>query len=234
MNKTVDIRQFELVLAVDKHNPILLNPEFLKAKGIIPNHWELSQPPTYTEGVALAVFQNGVYIAHRGNVIAFFEDARTKSLEELEVPEVAQRYVERLPQENYQAVGLNIEGHTTFDNQDSARNYLHETLLNVDRPHPSDQNLVQAIANFIYKLGRGILTLTVRNTELKLSETENIPVLLFAANFHRDLAKVPKEERLQVLFQAIENWRNDIETYQDIVNNKFLSQNSRLAVSISR
>jgi hypothetical protein len=115
MNRTVDMRQFELVLVVEKHNPLLLNPEFLKVKGIIPYHWELAQPPTYTDGVALTVFQNGVYIAHRGNAIAFFEDVRAKSLDELEVPDVVYKYVERLPQENYQAAGLNLEGHTLLD-----------------------------------------------------------------------------------------------------------------------
>lgn len=224
MSGTVDMRQFELVLVVEKHNPIPLNPEFLKVKGIIPYHWEVAQPPTYTEGVALCVFQNGVYIAHRGNVIAFFEDARAKSLEELEVPEIVHGYVERFPQESYQAVGLNLEGHTTFDGQDMARSYLQETLLSGDRPHQSDQNLVQAIANFIYKLDRGVLTLTVRNTELKLSETENIPVILFAANFHRDLAEIPVEERLSVLSQTIKNWQLDVETYQEIVNKRFLEQ----------
>jgi hypothetical protein len=218
MNKTVDVRQFELVLVVEKHNPILLNPEFLKVKGIIPYHWELAQPPTYTDGVALTVFQNGVYVAHRGNAIAFFEDVRAKSLDGLEVPEVVYRYVEKLPQENYQAVGLNLEGHTTVDDQDTARSYLCKILLNSDRSHLPGQPLLQAIANFIYKLDRGVLTLTVRNTELELSEIERIPVLLFAANFHRDLAKVPKAEHIQALSEIIKNWRDDVETYQDLVS----------------
>ncbi|NJO50647.1 MAG: hypothetical protein HC840_15730 [Leptolyngbyaceae cyanobacterium RM2_2_4] len=231
MNRTVDMRRFELVLVVEKHNPILLNPEFLKVKGIIPYHWELAQPPTYTDGVALTVFQNGVYVAHRGNAIAFFEDIRAKSLDELEVPEVVYRYVEKLPQENYQAVGLNLEGHTLLDSQDAAKSYLQEILSSGDRPHPSDANLVQAIANFIYKINRGVMTLTVRNTELQLSETEQAPVLLFAANFHRDVSKVPKAERVQELSEIIENWQDDVETYRNIVNNKFLTQSSRLAIS---
>ncbi|MBD2059420.1 hypothetical protein H6F88_26060 [Oculatella sp. FACHB-28] len=231
MNRTIDMRQLELVLVVEKHNPILLNPEFLKTKGIIPFHWELTQPPTYDEGVALTIFQNGVYIAHRGNAIAFFEDVREKNLDELEVPDVVYRYVERLPQENYQAVGLNLEGHTLFDDQDTARSYLQGTLLNGDRPHTSDQNLVQMISNFIYKLDEGVFTLTVRNTELELSKTEHIPVLLFAANFHRDLSKILEAERVQTLSQIIENWEDDVDTYQDIVNNQFLAQSNRLTVS---
>jgi hypothetical protein len=230
MSRTVDMRQFELVLVLEKHNPILLNPEFLKIKGIIPYHWELAQPPTYVEGVALCVYQNGVYIAHRGNAIAFFEDIRAKTLDELEVPDIVYKYIEKLPQENYQAVGLNLEGHALFDGQDTARSYLQEILSSGDRPHFSDQNLVQAIANFTYKIDRGVMTLTVQNTELRLAEMERTPVLLFAANFHRDLSKIPEAERVQELSETIENWQDDVETYQDLVNNKFLAHNNRLAI----
>jgi hypothetical protein len=225
MNKAVEIRQFEFVLAVDKHNPILLNPELLRAKDVIPIDWELVQPPTYENGTALVAFQNGVYLAHQGTIIAFFEDTRAKSLENLEVPQIVHKYLERFPQENYRAVGLNLEGHTTFDTQDRARDYLFETLLNPDRSHESDQNLIQTITNFIYKLDRGVLTLTVRNTELQASETERIPVILFAANFHREVSELPEEERRQVSFQIINNWQTDVETYKDIVNSKFLGQN---------
>ena len=223
MNKIADIRRVEFVLAVDKHNPILLNPEFLKTEGIIPSDWELTQPPTYIQGTALVVFQNGIYIAHQGNVIAFFEDTRTKQLENLEVPQIVQNYVEVFPNENYRAVGLNLEAHTTFDTQEEARNYLLETLQNPQHLHESNEDIVQTIVNFIYKIDRGQLTLTVRNTELKPSAEESIPVILFAANFNRDVAGVPDQERFDILSQIITSWQTDIDTYQKIINNRFLS-----------
>lgn len=223
MNKIADIRRVEFVLAVDKHNPILFNPEFLKAEGIIPNDWELTEPPTYIQGTALVVFQNGIYIAHQGNIIAFFEDTRTKHLENLEVPQIVQNYVELFPDENYRAVGLNLEGHTTFNIQEEARNYLLETLQNPNYLHELDEDIVQTIVNFIYKIDRGQLTLTVRNTELKRSAEESIPVILFAANFNRNVTELPNEERFNILSQTIRNWQTDIDTYQEIINNRFLN-----------
>lgn len=223
MNKIADIRRVEFVLAVDKHNPILFNPEFLKAEGIIPSDWELTEPPTYIQGTALVVFKNGIYIAHQGNVIAFFEDTRTKQLENLEVPQIVQNYVEVFPNENYRAVGLNLEAHTTFDLQEEARNYLLGTLHNPNHLHESDEDIVQAIVNFIYKIDRGQLTLTVRNTELKRSATISIPVILFAANFNRDVAEVSEQERFDIVSQILTNWQTDIDTYLEIINNRFLS-----------
>lgn len=223
MNKIAEIRRVEFVLAVDKHNPILLNPEFLKAEGIIPSDWQLTESPTYIQGTALVVFQNKICIAHQGNIIAFFEDTRTKHLQNLEVPQIVQNYIEVFPYENYRAAGLNLEGHTTFDIQEEARNYLLETLQNSNYLHEPDEDIVQAIVNFIYKINRGQLTLTVRNTELKRSATESIPVILFAANFNRDIAGVPDKERFDILSQIIKNWQTDIDTYQKIINNRFLS-----------
>lgn len=224
MNKTVDIQRLEFVLAVKDHNLTISIPEFLKDSGIVPIHWKLAQPPTYTEDMALIAFQNGVYVLHQSNLVAFLENTSTKTSEELEVPQLVHRYLERFPQVNYQAVGMNLEGYTPFDTKDRARNYLLETLLTSNRRHESDRDIVQAVANFTYRLDRGLLTLTIRNTALELSKEESLAVIMFSANFHRDIARIPEEERLHILSQVIENWQTDVETYQEIVNKRFLEK----------
>jgi hypothetical protein len=223
MNKAVEIHQVEFVLAVDKHNPIMLNPEFLKARDVINIDWELAQPPTYVNSTALVAFQNGVYLAHQGNIVAFFEDTKAKSLENLEVPKVIHRYLERLPQENYQAVGLNLEGHIVFDKQDEAQRYLLETLSS-SHSHKLDQDIVQASLNLAYKIDRGLLTLSIRNTALESPDDESIPVVLFSANFHRDITLVPKEEQSYYTSEIIKSWRTDVEIYKEIIFNKFLNK----------
>jgi hypothetical protein len=224
MNKTVDIQRLEFVLAVKDQNSAILNPEFLKDSGIVPVDWELAQPPARTEDKVLVAFQNGVYILHQSNLVAFLENTSTKTADELEVPQLVHRYLKRFPQVNYQAVGMNLEGYTTFDTKDRARSYLLETLLMSNHRHESDQDIVQAVTNFTYRLDHGLLTLTIRNTVLELSEAETLPVILFPANFHRDIAEIPQAERLHILSQIIANWETDVERYQDIVNERFLSK----------
>lgn len=222
MNRTVDIQRLEFVLAVRDHNSTVLNPEFLKDSGIVPNDWELAQPPARSEDKVLVAFQNGVYILHQSNLVAFLENTSIKTAEELEVPQLIHRYLKRFPQVNYQAVGMNLEGYTAFDTKDRALNYLLETFLTSNRQHESDQDIVQAVTNFTYKLDRGLLTLTIRNTVLELPEEASLPVIMFSANFHRDIAGLPHTERLHVLSQIIENWQTDVEHYQEIVNERFL------------
>lgn len=89
----------------------------------------------------------------------------------------------------------------------------------------------RVIVNFIYKSDRGVLSLTVCNTELELSESKHVPALLFAANFHRDLSKIHEAERVQTLSEIIENREDDVDTHQDIVDDKFLAESNRLTVS---
>lgn len=222
MNKTIDIRQVEFVLVIENHSPATLNLDFLKDEGVVPADWQLAQPPTHTENMVLVPFQNGIYLLHQGNIVAFMEDARTKPLETLEVPHLMHRYLERFAQANYQAVGLNLEGHATFDTQEQARNHLIKTTL-VDSQHESDQKMVQGVLNFIYKLNQGTLTLTVKNTALTRSEDDSVPVLLFAANFHRNLSGT-NEERVQAASQVTKHWRNDVETYRKIADKQFLKK----------
>lgn len=224
MNKTVNIQQLEVVLVVKEHNPKSLNLEFLKDTGIIPIDWELAQPPTCTEDIALVSFQNGVYIVHQGDIVTFLEDTRSKGSGEVEVPQIAHKYVERLPQVNYQSVGINPKGYAAFNNNGEARKYLLETLLPPDRWHESERKIVQAVVNFVYNLDRGLFNLTVKNTALELSEEKVIPIVSFSGNFHRDIARIPEEDRFQVLSQIIENWQTDIETYREIVNKRFLER----------
>ena len=62
MQKTLEIQELALVLAVKRQDPTLLNPEFLHYSGIIPEAWELAQQPVRQPQGAQVSFQNGVNI----------------------------------------------------------------------------------------------------------------------------------------------------------------------------
>lgn len=49
-----------------------------------------------------------------------------------------------------------------------------------------------------------------------------LPVALFSANFHRDLIGDNKKKRLDQLVKSIDNWENDLKTFKELVNEKFL------------
>lgn len=56
--------------------------------------------------------------------------------------------------------------------------------------------------------------------------------MLFSGNFSYEIVGNTGEERLNNLYQAIENWLFDLEKYKDIVNTKFLVASAETKVVV--
>jgi hypothetical protein len=231
MDRAISIRQVEFVLEADKHNPLLSNSEFLKTEGIVPTEWKVSEIPTYMNIIAMTAplkelsFRNGISIVHQSNRINFFEDTRTKNIEDLELPQIISRYIEKLPQDNYQTVSISISGYASFNTQNEARNCLLEALLNPNNQHETDRCIVQARVNFYYQFNRGRLSLMIQDGMLDLPNRQWVSALIFSACFPpQSISRTPEGGQLHVLSQINENWQIDIRTYKEIVGNKFLKR----------
>ncbi|KAM3115418.1 hypothetical protein [Phormidesmis sp. 146-33] len=224
MNRQLEINQIEFVLAGEERSEIGLDLQTLKSKGVIPYDWRLTESSTHSEETNLMVFQSGIYILDRGDILAFLETINNENISNLVVPDVVNRYLAEVPERSYQALGINIEGYTAFSNQDMARNQFLRTFLNSDMQQESDQYLTQAIVNCLYKFERGVLALTARNTKIAVSEQESLSVIKFSANFNHDMSRIPKEERAHTLRQLIMEWETDIDIYREIVSSKFLKE----------
>ena len=222
MNQQLEVNQIEFVLAGEERSEIGLDLQTLKSKGVIPYDWRLTESSTHTEETNLMIFQSGIHILDRGDILAFLETINSNDISDLVVPDVVNRYLEEVPERSYQALGINIEGYAAFSNQDMARNQFLRTFLNSDTQQESDQYLIQAVLNCVYKFDRGVLALTARNTEIAVSEQESLSVIKFSANFHHDMSRFPKEERVHTLRQLTMDWETDINIYREIVSSKFL------------
>lgn len=223
MSTTSEIQRIELALAIEDGNSITVTPTLLKAEGIIPADWQLAQSLTRTDNSVAFSFQNGIHILHQGNLLTFLENVDEKTLEELEAPQIVQSYLKKFPNLNYRALGTNLEGYTTFSSEFDACSYLVETFSNSSYKHQSDNNLVQAVASFSYKLDSGLLTITSRNGVLRTSNEERVAVVGFFGNFYRDVSRASKENQLRTLSRFVSNWQADVETYKKIVNERFLA-----------
>lgn len=222
MNQALKIDKIEFVFARENNSEVRLDVQILKNRGIIPLGWELSESSTYNEEMNLIVFQNGICILNQEDIIACLETINDEDISDLVVSDIAYKYLNEFPEESFQALGINIEGYTIFPSQVTARNWFLKTFFDSDVQHESDRHLIQAVFNCIYKLDRGVLTLTVRNTEIALSEHKSLSVIKFSANFHHDVSRFSKEERLQALSQSIGDWKTDVRIYREVVHCKFL------------
>lgn len=233
MNKTLEIQELAIVIAVKNHNPAILNLDFLKYSGIVPAEWEVARPPISTNQASQVTFQDGVSILVESNKITFLEAIAAKDFKEVKIPAIARKYVETLSHVDYQALGINFRGHVLFDKEgQTARNYIFETLLSPGSWQEVGKAPVQAAMRFVYSLEQAKLTLDINEVGLQLPEKEVLPAVLFSANFTHAIAGDSQSERLHALSQVIGEWQLDLETYREIINTRFLkSENYQLDVA---
>ena len=71
---------------------------------------------------------------------------------------------------------------------------------------------------------QGELNLSVAEALLQLQDAEPTPAVLFSGSFQYEVAGELEGEKLQHLYQLLENWQPDLEAYREIVNERFLGK----------
>lgn len=223
MNSTVTPQEIAIVVAANNLSPTLLTPEVLKYSGIVPADWELARSPLYTQQMAQVVFQNGINLSAQADRVMFLEMLNGKADSEVQVADIARKYIEVLQHIEYQGVGINIRGYVSDQQEaDGPHQYLLNTLLAPGAWQEFGQEPVRASVNLAYKLEHCRFALSVTEATVQLPDAESLPVVLFSGNFSYDL---PQEgDRLGTLSNMISQWRTDLDIYREIINTRFLSQ----------
>lgn len=230
MNQTLDVQELSLVIAVERQDPSLLTPDFLRYSGIIHQDWELSGQPVRAQQAARVSFQNGISILAYPDRTIFVETFGDKAPESLEIPHLAQRYSEVLRNLKYQAVGVNFRGHVLFPGtEDSAHQYLCNTLLSPGSWQNIGTAPMRAGLNLIYTFERNTMNLSVQEAMMQLPEQERVPVVIFTANFETPLQSRPETDPLSELHQALSNWQTDLGNYRQVVD-KLLNSSSEYLI----
>lgn len=224
MNQTIQIQELAIAITAKNLNPNIVNLDFLKYSNIISSDWELARQPVYTKTLTQLVFQNGIAIVAQPNRIVFAEaiDA-TKDIQELQVSQLASKYVEKLPNIEYQAVGINPKGFANFTDSNAASQYMLNNLLASGEWRQFGKAPIKAAIQLAYTLEDSQLNLTINEGLLRVSEENSIPVVLFAGNFNYNIPSDKPEERLQNLHQILHNCQSNLDSYKELVNDKFLS-----------
>lgn len=222
---TLALQELIVVLAAKNHNPTLLNPDFLRYSGIVPLEWELARPPVLTQRSSQVTFQNGIAVIAEPDRVVFVENIQGKAIAEIAIPRLAQKYMESLPNIDYQGIGLNPRGYAAFPGgEDAAQQYLTGTLLAPGSWFNFGEAPARSAVSFVYTLEHGLLSLSVSEALLQESETQAIPIVLFVGNFNYTLTGESHNERLQSLSDSLGRWQVDLEVYQNLVNQKFLAK----------
>ncbi|NEO88604.1 MAG: hypothetical protein F6J87_30890 [Spirulina sp. SIO3F2] len=214
----ITIQELTLTLAAPDCNPILLTPNFLKGSGIIPNDWELARKPTLTPQIAQISFTNGInLISQPGNLTLIQALAPDTDPDSLQTPELAQKYIQALPNLDYQAVAINPRTFITFpdDNDDAAQQYLNSLLAPAPWQHAGTAPL-KATLNLNYTFDGRTLNLSINEIKLQKEDQTAQHAVLFSGNVPQKISAKSEGEKLEQLRGAINQWRPVWDTYQGL------------------
>lgn len=225
MNTSLIVQEIGIAVVVRNHNPAIFTYDFLKYSGIIRDDWELARQPIATNQGSQIVFRNGINLIAQPERLNFLEVIGTKELTEVQSPEIARQYAQRLPNVEYLAVGNNFKGYiksAELDGEAAIQDYIQKTLL---APRPW-QNLgtepVKTSLQLAFTLEQGLFNLRIEEGKLNVTEQETIPVVLFSGNFGYPIEGDNSETRIQSLDKLLDNWKKDIETFQEIIKSNII------------
>ncbi len=224
-SKTLDIQEVGIVLSVKNLNPQVINPDFLKMSGVLPGDWELDKNPVVNNRLVQLTFKNGVNIVAQAGSVTFSQSVNPKNEQPLLIGEVATRYVEKLPNAEYQGVAIAPKNVLAFgEQQDASKKYIVEQLLASGDWRNVGQGIIQANLNIAYQMAKCQLNISINQVNLQQPDKPDISGLLFAGSFNYPITNATGDQLIVQMKEAIANWDNDLKTFQEVINQKFLGE----------
>ena len=239
MTPTIKIQELSIAVVAAKHNPTFLTLDFLKGSGIVPTDWEVARFALIDPQTGQLAFKNGINLVAQPGSITFSESLinqaiGNKAIEDVQIPTIARKYVEKLPQLDYKAISFNPRSFLTFESEaeenngnadtaeNAARAYIVSKLLAPGSWLELGQQPVKATLKLSYMLDGQPFNLTIDEAKLQLADQPAQESILLTGNFPRKIAGNTSEEQLQGLYQWLDRWQQPLQTYRQTIEQRFL------------
>ena len=222
MNQALTVQELAIVVAAKDLKTSIISADFLKYSGIIPGEWELSQKPYIYNNGARFSFKNGVNIITEPNRIIFAETVANKTKETIVIPEIVNKFTQKLSNLDFQAVGINPRGFVAFGEEDAANKFITQKLLSPGAWQEEGEEAMRASLNLVYRLKRAPLALNITEAALN-QKNKKIPIVIFSGSFSYQVIGNSVEQKLGFVNQVVGNWFTDITAFSSLVNDKFLA-----------
>lgn len=213
------LTQISIVVVGKDHNPTILNPDFLRIRGIVPEEWGWKVDATITTpALGFVRYANGMVISVEHEKLQVV-DAHSGTPAESKAAEIASRYVQTLPHVRYAAVGTNFSA--TVD-AERPTDYLKDRFLKPGGWDSATHPLEAVGLRFVYPLkdGRVVVSLDLGEALPEQGGEARIDLLIVNANFHRDCSSsYPTDhEVLARLELAQEDWSTFNSLVRDVLD----------------
>ncbi|BAQ62839.1 hypothetical protein GM3708_3245 [Geminocystis sp. NIES-3708] len=220
-----DIEELTISFVIKNLNPTLLSYDFLNMSGIVPSDWELAKQPITNQRGSQVSFKNGVNIIAQPNSVSFIEGLGAKEVKDLQFANIAKKYVDKMSNAEYQGVSISPKIIVPFSqDEEGGKNFINDTLLNKGLWRDFENVTPQASLNLFYELNDRQLALNINPAKLQQSNDISISAVLFAGNFNYNLSNLVGENRLNKITQIIGTWSQDLQTFRELIYQKFLQK----------
>lgn len=220
---SISIQEISIILAAKDLNPSILNPDFLKYSDIVPSDWQYDQQPVFSNSSVRISYNNGIRISAQPNRVAFAQVVSTQDQSQFLIDTLAAKFAEKLPNADYQAVGVNPRGLVPFfDDERGAHDFLFKKLFAMGSWQEFGQAPAQAAIQLSYILEQGQLNLAINEAKLKSQDGKSVSAVVFSGNFNYPVRGDAGVKRVQNVNERIQLWKSTVATFQQLINERFL------------
>lgn len=203
--------EFSIVVVGEDCNPTILNPDFLKYQGIVPDEWgwKVKGVPIMTPPFSVVPYDSGVTVKVETNRFQVTDQEFAGEVSKTKATDIAHRYISVLPHVKYTSVGINFRILLEMEEPDS---FLVKRFLKVGPWNVAENPLKAMSLKLVYLLdeeGRLNLSLdagaVVRQQKNYKEQKKGV---LAGANYHRDCPDYPADKSV---LQYVNQAENDAE-----------------------
>lgn len=218
--------EITIMLAVENCKPQMLNSSFYYQSGIVPQNWQLANPPVNKSDISQLYFTNSIRITTEPQLIIFSETSKERSPKQLLIIDAIQRFVRALPNMKYRGLGVNPSTFCTVKQNNipvEARSIVNQIfsskiLSSQPAPHLSGTKVT-------YQLERNSHTqwfyLDIEDVQLRSEvDKKRHSGVLFKGSFPHELFDSPT---LADVLKTLPEWQDDMRVYNEIIHDSFIN-----------
>lgn len=212
-DESVNLGEVAVVLVAQSNNPSIINPDFLRNNKIVNADLPLKGDPITSPLFSQVTFEKGIVVNALPDRVIFQQTGDSLATEDILCPDIAKRYVEQVPHVPYSAIGINPKGYRQLSAE--APEKVSNILIKKSEDMSFKDVKPEVHLKTIYQYDTRKIVLDIAEA---IKQRNEIPIMLFQANIHRDIpSTIEQQERIKTISDILASWKDDLSDFDALV-----------------
>lgn len=209
----VTLVELAVVLITENTDPSMINPDFLRHNDIVDAKLRTEQPPVSTPVFSQVVFEGGLSVMAQPNRFQFAQQEEPLT-EDVAIPDIVERFLERVPHPAYKGIGINFTGFRPLDDTSKG---VATTLIERGKWMAFENISPMTSLRAVYACEDRQITMDVQDARRRESDGSESHGILFAVNIHRKITEMDQGQRSAQLMSILSGWKRDLSDFENLV-----------------